>query len=83
MAAQMGRQGLSASEKAELWRRWKEGQTLSVTGRALGKHAGPIHGVLSLNSGISPAKRKRSRLALTLLEREDLSRGLAAGGHTV
>lgn len=80
--AQMGRPGLSASEKAELWRRWKEGQTLSEIGRALGKHAGSIHGVLSLNGGILPAKRKRSRLALTLLEREEISRGIAAG-HSI
>lgn len=77
--AQMGRPGLSALAKAELWRRWKEGQTLSEIGRALGKHAGSIHGVLSLNGGIFPAKRKRSRLALTMSEREEISRGVAAG----
>ena len=77
--AQRGRPGLSASEKADLWKRWKEGQTLSEIGRALGKHAGSIHGVLSLNGGIFPTKRRRSRLALTLLEREDISRGIAAG----
>jgi len=77
--AQRGRPGLSASEKADLWKRWKEGETLSEIGRALGKHAGSIHGVLSLNGGIFPTKRRRSRLALTLLEREDISRGIAAG----
>ena len=80
--ARMGRPGLSDTEKAELWKRWKEGQTLSEIGRALGKHAGSIHGVLSLNGGIYPAKRKRSRLALTLLEREEISRGIAAG-HSI
>jgi IS30 family transposase len=77
--AQRGRPGLSASEKADLWKRWKEGETLSEIGRALGKNAGSIHGVLSLNGGIFPTKRRRSRLALTLLEREDISRGIAAG----
>ncbi|MDW7646504.1 MAG: IS30 family transposase [Desulfuromonadales bacterium] len=78
----MGRPGLSDADKAELWRRWKEGQTLSEIGRALGKHAGSIHGVLSLKGGIYPAKRKRSRLALTLLEREEISRGIAAS-HSI
>ena len=77
--AQKGRPGLSASEKAGLWKRWKEGQTLSEIGHALGKHAGSIHGVLALNGGIFPTKRQRSRLALTLLEREEISRGIAAG----
>lgn len=80
--ARMGRPGLSDTDKAELWRRWKEGQTLSEISRALGKQAGSIHGVLSLNGGIYSAKRKRSRLALTLLEREEISRGIAAG-HSI
>jgi len=73
----MGRPGLSASQKAELWQRWKAGQSLSDIGRALGKHAGSIHGVVSLNGGIVPAVRRRSRLALTLAEREEISRGIA------
>ena len=76
--AQMGRPGLSAAQKAELWHRWKNGQSLSDIGRALGKHAGSIHGVVSSNGGIAPAARRRSRLALTLAEREEISRGMAA-----
>lgn len=77
--ARIGRPGLSDEQKRELWRRWKEGESLSEIGRALGKHAGSVHGVLSTNGGIVPALRRRSRLALTLAEREDISRGLAAG----
>ena len=75
--AHMGRPGLSAAQKADLWQRWKQGQSLSEIGRALGKHAGSIHGVLSSNGGCSPPVRKRSRWALTLAEREEISRGLA------
>lgn len=75
--AQMGRPGLSASQKAELWQRWKSGQSLSEIGRALGKHAGSVHGVLSTNGGIVPVVRRRSRLALTVAEREEISRGMA------
>src|SRR5688572_31315824 len=77
--AQMGRPGLSAAQKAELWHRWKNGQSLSDIGRALGKHAGSVHGVVSSHGGIIPAARRRSCLALTLGEREEISRGIAAG----
>lgn len=51
--AQMGRPGLSASQKAELWQKWKKGESLSEIGRALGKHAGSIFGVLHLMVGLS------------------------------
>lgn len=77
--ANMGRPGLSALQKADLWQRWKDGQSLSEIGSALGKHAGSIHGVLSSNGGIVPAVRHRSRLALSFVEREEISRGLSAG----
>ena len=74
---QMGRPGLSAAQKADLWQRWKQGQSLSEIGRALGTHAGSIHGVLSANGGFMPPVRTRSRWALTLAEREEIARGLA------
>ncbi len=75
--AYMGRPGLSAAQKADLWQRWKHGQSLSEIGRALGKHAGSIYGVVSSNGGFIPAIRRRSRRALTLAEREEISRGMA------
>jgi len=78
LMARMGRPGLSDAQKAELWRRWKDGQSLSDIGCALGKHAGSVYGVISLHGGIVPAARRRSRLALTLAEREKISRGVAA-----
>ena len=80
--AQMGRPGLSASQKADLWERWKSGQSLSDIARALGKHAGSIHGVVSSKGGIMPLARRRSQWALSLSEREEISRGLAAG-HSI
>ena len=50
--AQMGRPGLSASQKSEVWRRWKSGQSHSDIGRALGKHPASIHGIIAAN-GVS------------------------------
>jgi IS30 family transposase len=76
--ASMGRPGLSAAQKADLWQRWKQGQSLSEIGRALGKHAGSIHGVVSANGGFIPPVRSRSRWALTVAEREEVSRGMAS-----
>ncbi len=77
--AQMGRPGLSASQKSEVWRRWKSGQSHSDIGRALGKHPASIHGVITANGGIVPMPRRRSRWALGWEEREEISRGIAAG----
>lgn len=71
--------GLSAPQKRELWNRWRRGQSLSEIGRALGKHAGSISGVLAIHGGISPPNRTRSSRVLSLSEREDISRGLSAG----
>ena len=76
--AQMGRPGLTATQKAELWQRWKHGESLSDIGRALGKHAGSVFGVLRQHGGIYTPHRSRARLALTLGEREEISRGIAA-----
>lgn len=77
--AQMGRPGMSVEQKEELWKRWRAGQSLSDIGRALGKHAASVFGVLLFKGGIAPTRRVRSRLSLTLQEREEVSRGLVAG----
>lgn len=75
--AQVGRPGLSVEQKRELWQRWQAGQSLSEIGRALEKHAASIHGVVSANGGFVPRTRTRRSSALTLFEREEISRGLA------
>jgi len=73
-----GRLGLSAIDKREIWRRWKAGQTLHEIGRAYGKCHNTIRAVLLPGGGIPPVARRRSRLALTFAEREDISRGMAS-----
>src|SRR5271168_3087993 len=62
-----------------MWRRWKAGQTLHEIGRAFDKPHSSIRCLLLPRGGIAPAPRRRSRLALTLAEREDISRGIASG----
>jgi IS30 family transposase len=70
---------LSMAQRAEMWSRWKAGQSLNSIGRALGKDKQVIHFLLARHGGIAPPVRRRSRRALTLAEREDISRGIASG----
>jgi IS30 family transposase len=70
---------LSATQRTEIWRRWKAGQSLHEIGRAFGKPHSSVRCLLLPRGGIPPATRRRSRLALTLAEREDISRGIASG----
>jgi len=73
------RSRLSAAQKTEIWKRWKAGQSLHEIGRAFDKPHTTIHQFLLPSGGIRPAARRRSRRALTLAEREDISRGIASG----
>jgi len=70
---------LSAGQRADVWRRWKAGESLHEIGRACGKPHNCIRCVLLPSGGIAPAARRRSGGALTLAEREDISRGIASG----
>jgi IS30 family transposase len=74
-----GRLGLSAIDTREIWSRWKAGETLHEIGRVYGKCHNTIRAVLLPRGGIPPLARRRSRLALTFAEREDISRGMASG----
>jgi len=69
--------GFTAAEKTELWDRWKRGESLKAIGRAFGKQSSSIY-LVAPHGGIRPAERRRSRLALTLAEREVICRGVTA-----
>lgn len=73
------RQHPSEAEMAELWRRWKAGEGPRTIERAMGRTHGTVHGWLSKAGGIAPRQCKRSDRALSLQEREEISRGLSAG----
>jgi IS30 family transposase len=67
---------LSNKEKDQIWQRWRQGESLSEIGRGLERNASGIFHVVAKNGGIAPLRRKRSALALTAAEREEISRGL-------
>lgn len=69
--------GFTAAEKTELWDRWQRGESLKAIGRAFGKPSSSIYFQLAPHGGIRPPPRRRSRLALTLAEREEISRAIA------
>ena len=70
--------GFTGAEKTELWDRWKRGESLKAIGQAFGKPSSSIYFLVAPHGGIRPAQRRRSRLALTLAEREVISRGVTA-----
>jgi IS30 family transposase len=67
----------TAAESAEIWDRWK--RDLTSIGRVFRKSSGSIFCHLMPFGGIRPRPRRRSRLALILMEREEISRGLING----
>ncbi len=67
-------------QRAELWERWKSGQCVADIARALERrNKSGVYRVLALKGGIAPAPRRRGPRALRLAEREEISRGVAAG----
>jgi IS30 family transposase len=67
----------SAAQRADIWDRWKRGETLKSIGRVFERGSSSIFVVLAPTGGLRPLPRQRSRLALTLSEREEISRGLS------
>ena len=65
-------------QKAEIWARWKKGESMTSIGRLFDRPSSSIFNMLSPTGGIRPPIRKRSSLALNLSEREEISRGLVA-----
>ena len=66
------------AQKEEIWDRWKKGESLTSIGRLFDRPSSSIFNMLAPTGGIRPPTRKRSRQALTLSEREEISRGIVA-----
>ncbi|MGF6781454.1 hypothetical protein P3T21_006690 [Paraburkholderia sp. GAS334] len=67
------------SQKALMWERWQKGESLQKIAQLFDRNHSSVQGILAETGGIRPAPRHRSRLALTLTEREEISRALVAG----
>ena len=69
---------LSAAQRAELWRQWRAGQTTVAIAAALAQPIQTVRSLLVRHGGMAPASRTRASRALSLSEREEISRGLAS-----
>ena len=76
------RNPFTESDKAEMWDRWLQGDSLHAIARLLGASHTSVRRHLLATGGIRPARRHRSTLALSLSEREEISRGIVAG-HSI
>jgi hypothetical protein len=65
-------------QKSEMWDRWQRGESMSSIGRHFNTASFSIFPHLAHYGGIRPPERRRSRYALSLVEREEIRRGLAA-----
>ena len=70
--------GLGSSERAELWNRWRAGESPSEISRALGTRLWAVYRFFHSHGGIPQPKQRRNPRALTLTDREEISRGLSA-----
>ena len=67
----------SAAQRAEIWDRWQRGESMNSIGRVFDRQSSSVFSVISPTGGIRPPDRKRGRQALSLSEREEISRGLS------
>lgn len=75
-----GRHSLvTTAQREELWRRYKAGETMLGIAQALGQGRNNLYRVLEATGGIAPRRRRRSSRVLSFREREEISRGIAAG----
>jgi len=70
---------VSSAQRQELWRRYKAGESVLNVAAVLGQRSSNLYRVLQASGGIEPAPRTRSTRVLSFCEREEISRGLAAG----
>ena len=82
MGKRLPRRHYSEADKALMWERWQKGESLHTIGRLFERSHTSVRRILAETGGIRPAPRRRSRLALSLAEREEISRGIVAG-HSI
>ena len=73
------RRWYTSVEKSEMWDRWQRGESLNAIARAFETSHSAITKNFARYGGFRPPDRQRSKLALTLSEREEISRGIVGG----
>ena len=69
-------------QRALMWERWQKGDSLEHIAQLFDRNHPSIERILAETGGIRPSPRRRSRLALTMAEREEISRAVVAG-HSI
>jgi IS30 family transposase len=67
------------ADRSLMWNRWQKGDSLNAIARDFGRSHSSVQGIFARTGGIRPPERRRSEPALSLSEREEISRGIAAG----
>jgi IS30 family transposase len=75
----VGPVGFSVEQQDLLWAMWRRGESIREMERTLGETLPRIRRFLRQSGGIPPVPRRRRANHLTLFEREEISRGIAAG----
>jgi len=66
-------------QKQQMWDRWQEGDSMTEIARLFDRHHSSVNGIIARSGGVRPRRRTRSSRSLSLAEREEISRGIAAG----
>jgi IS30 family transposase len=73
------RRALTEQDQDQIWQRWSQGWTLGRIGRSIGRSHGVVQQVVARTGGVRPPSRSRAADRLSKVDREEISRGVAAG----
>jgi IS30 family transposase len=71
--------GLSVQEQEEVWARWRQGESLRLIARRMGKRGPSVRAFVLQTGGVQRQSPHRNARCLNMAEREEISRGVAAG----
>ncbi len=66
-------------EKVEVWDRWQGGEAMRSIARRLGRESSSVRTMIEDCGGVRPVPRRRDPRHLSVMEREEISRGIATG----
>ncbi len=66
-------------QKQQMWDLWQQGSSMTEIARLFDRGHTTVNGIIARSGGVRPRRRTRSSRSLNLAEREEISRGIAAG----